>query len=267
MERRNGVVGIVIWIWLATASAVVAQPARAVSVGQDVAVTRTGTIPGLGEVTGAIGWDSRVRFALAVGGFTLTRTLTPSTGEIEIVVSGGGEVPTTIRVGGFEGLIVTRGARVLRGTADAESVATLMRGNAMAAIRAHLGDFERQLLAGHRPARADDPHAYGFVLTGALLSTLGGDGAALGRARDLIGRRVRAGVRPVRFDFRNCVTEYERYLLKIDNERTYCLQAANGRDAWYERAADRLGCELEFMAAAMSGEGQFVSCTALGALV
>lgn len=265
MERRNAMVGVV--IWLAAATSAFAQTVRPVGVGQDVAVTRTGTIPGLGEVSGSIGWDNRVRLSLAVGGFIVSRTITPSTGEIEIAVSGGGEAPTTIRLGGSEGLTVTRGARVVRGTSDADAVAALMRGRAIAAVRAHLGDFERQLLTGTRPARADDPHAYGFLLTGALLSALGGDVSALGRARDLIGRRIRAGLRAARFDFRACVTEYERYLLKIDTDRTNCLQAANSRDAWYERAADRLGCEIEFMAAAIAGEGQFASCSALGAIV
>ena len=35
----------------------------------------------------------------------------------------------------------------------------------------------------------------------------------------------------------------------------------------YARAADRLGCEAEFMAQALAGEGQFLSCTALGAMI
>jgi hypothetical protein len=63
------------------------------------------------------------------------------------------------------------------------------------------------------------------------------------------------------------VTEYEKYLLMIDQQRTDCLEAADSRDSWYARAADRLGCEVEFMAQALAGEGQFVSCTALGSIV
>ena len=70
-----------------------------------------------------------------------------------------------------------------------------------------------------------------------------------------------------RIRFTQCVTDYELYLLEIDEQRTTCLDAANGRSTWYARAADRLGCEAEFIAGAIAGEGQFVSCTALGSIV
>ena len=116
-------------------------------------------------------------------------------------------------------------------------------------------------------ARTDDPHADGFLLTGAFLASLGGDPAAVGRARDLMLRRVSGKVRAVRLDFRDCVTDYELYLMSIDTERTICLDAANERTWWYQRAADRLACEVEFIAGAMAGEGQFVSCTALGGIM
>ena len=113
----------------------------------------------------------------------------------------------------------------------------------------------------------DDAHGNGFLLVGALLNALHGDPAAIGRARDLIVRRAQGRMRAVRFDFQNCVKEYQTFLLEIDTDRTTCLDAANGRDSWYFRAADRLACELEFMANAMAGEGQFVSCTALGSIL
>ena len=122
-------------------------------------------------------------------------------------------------------------------------------------------------MAWRAPARVDDPHADGFLLAGALVASLAGDPTAVGRARDLITRRIRGNVRAARFQFKDCVTDYEQYLLMIDEQRTDCLEAANSRDSWYARAADRLGCEVEFMARALAGEGQFVSCTALGAIV
>jgi hypothetical protein len=80
-------------------------------------------------------------------------------------------------------------------------------------------------------------------------------------------RRIHGKVQAARFDFKDCVTVYERYLLDINTKRTQCLDAANDRDSWYARAADRLGCEVEFMAGAMAGEGQFISCTALGSMI
>ena len=85
--------------------------------------------------------------------------------------------------------------------------------------------------------------------------------------RDLVNQRIRRKMMAVRFDFQDCVTDYERYLLQIDTQRTQCLEAANSRDSWYARAADRLGCEAEFIAGALAGEGQFISCTALGSLM
>ncbi len=89
----------------------------------------------------------------------------------------------------------------------------------------------------------------------------------MGRSRDLITRRIRGPVRSARVQFKDCVRDYEKYLLMIDTQRTQCLDAANGRDTWYARGADRLGCEVEFMAAALAGEGQFISCTALGSIL
>jgi hypothetical protein len=164
---------------------------------------------------------------------------------------------------GTPGIVVSRGAQVLRGASDADALRALVGGPAVAAFRERIGNFERRLNAG-AAARFDDPHAYGFLLAGAFVASLAGDPAAFGRARDVMVGRIRGRVQNVRFDFRDCVTEYERYLLKIDDQRTMCLEAANGRDSWYARAADRLGCEAEYMAQILAGEGQFISCTALG---
>src|SRR5690606_10254446 len=116
-----------------------------------------------------------------------------------------------------------------------------------------IGTYERQMIAG-KGARLDDPHADGFLFVGAVLASLAGDPTAVGRARDLVLKRIRGKLQAVRFDFRDCVTEYELYLLDIDSQRTQCLSAANGRDSWYARAADRFGCEAEFIAGALAGE-------------
>ncbi len=156
---------------------------------------------------------------------------------------------------------------MVKGTSNPEAIRRLLGGRAVAAARRHLGTYERRLISRLPAVRPDDPHAYGFFLAGALLASLDGDSTAFGRARDVNRARLAQRMRAVRFEFRYCVTEYERYLLQIDSDRSQCLDAANGRDSWYARAGDRLGCELEFMAGAFAGEGQFAACTALGGLL
>ena len=262
-----GVMMGVAWATGAATSAFADDTAtKAARRGQDAVVSRAGAIPGLGTVSAAIRWDNRQQIVLDAPDFAVLRTLDPLTRETTIQIEGEGETPVVIRLGGPDGFSIARGRRVVRGTADVDAIRALLSGRPVAAARARLGAFERRLAAGAAP-RLDDPHAYGFLLVGALISALHGDPAALGRARDLMMRRAQAGVRAVRFDFSNCVQDYEKYLLKLDTDRTNCLEAANSRDSWYARAADRLGCELEFMAGALAGEGQFVSCTALGSII
>lgn len=234
---------------------------------REQAVARAGVLPGLGRVAASIEWDNRQQLTLTGPGFEVTRAYTPLTRETEITVSGFGESPVVVRLGGVDGFSVTKGSQVTRGTADPDAIRALVSGRAVAAFRERIGNYERRLIAGAVRPRQDDAHADGFLLAGALLGSLSGDVSAVGRARDLITRRIQARLRAVRLDFQDCVRDYEQYLLMIDEQRTQCLDAANGRDSWYARAADRLGCEVEFMAGAMAGEGQFISCTALGAVV
>jgi hypothetical protein len=251
-------------VW-AEPSAVCATPIPVLSsraVRQDHAVAKSGRIPGLGLVSATIGWDNRKSLTLVGDDFTVSRTIDPLTREIEVAVSGTGEATLTIRLGGSGGLRISRSGR----TVD-PSVSGAFAGRAVAAFRERIGHYERGLIAGRSPARLDDPHADAFHLVGALMSSLAGDPTAISRARDLIMQRIYGKLRAVRFEFKDCVTDYEVYLLKIDTQRTQCLDAANDRDTWYARAADRLGCEAEFIAQALAGEGQFVSCTTLGAIV
>jgi len=246
--------------------AVPPRPAETSPVRQEVAVSRAGNIPGLGRVSASIGWDNRKQLTLAGDDFEMTRSFTPLTREVTLTIGGGLDEPLIVRLGGVEGLVVSRGDRTVRGAGDPDAVRSLLGGRAVAAFRERIGNYERQLMTGRRNARLDDPHAYGFLLAGALVASLAGDPTAVGRARDLIMQRIQGRLQAIRFSFRDCVTDYERYLLQIDTQRTYCLDAANSRDSWYVRAADRLGCEAEFIAQALAGEGQFISCTALGAL-
>ena len=232
---------------------------------QEVAASRKGRIAGLGNVSAAIGWDNRKALALAGEDFTVTRTFTPLTREVEIMIAGEGERPLVIWIGGAGGLRVSKAGRAID-VSNTDAVRGALDGRAVASFRERIGNYERRLIAGKSP-RLDDPHADGFLFVGAFLASLAGDPTAVGRARDLVIQRIRAKTRAVRFSFTQCVTDYELYLLEIDEQRTTCLDAANGRSTWYARAADRLGCEAEFIAGAIAGEGQFVSCTALGSIV
>ena len=228
---------------------------------------KLGTIPGLGAVKASVDWDNRYELTLAGKDFQVTRSYTPVTRQTEIIISGADELPVEIRLGGVDGFSITKGAQVLRGTADPDAIRGLVSGRAVGAFRELIGNYERRLMAGGRTARPDDPHADGFLLAGAFVSSLAGDPTAMGRSRDLITRRIRGPFRSARVQFKDCVRDYEKYLLNIDDQRTSCLDAANGRDSWYARSADRLGCEVEFMAGALAGEGQFISCTALGSIL
>ena len=246
-------------------------PALTVTAGQDFAVAKTGRIPRLGTVQASIGWDNRKSVSLVSDEFVVRRTLNPLTQRVEITISGAADsaaedVPLYIRVGGAEGLRVMRGNRTVD-AADTGSIQAALEGRAIASFRELIGNYERSLISARAAAREDDPHADGFLLVGAFLSSLAGDPTAVARARDLIVQRIYGKLRAARFDFRDCVTEYELYLMKIDTQRTLCLDAANSRDSWYARAGDRLACEAEYIAQALAGEGQFASCTMLGTVI
>lgn len=233
---------------------------------QDAAVAKAGRIPGLGAVKARIGWDNRKTLTLIDAAFTVSRTFDPVTRTIEISVSGDEEEALLVRYGSADGLQVFSGTRRVD-LSKASEIAEAVRGHAVQAFRERIGSYERRLMAGGAMIRSDRPHADGFLLVGAFIGSLAGDPTAMSRARDLIMARVRGRVRAARFDFKDCVTDYELYLLDVDTQRTQCLDAANSRDSWYVRAADRLGCEAEFMAQAIAGEGQFISCTALGSII
>ena len=264
--ERTSFVGIMIAALVLSGAAASAEETRPIVRAQDAAVARTGSIQGLGAVSAQIGWDGRQQIVLHAPLFEVARAHDPATRETTIVIRGEDETAVTITLGGPNGFSIQRGLRRVEGMSDETAIRSLLTGRAVAAARGRLGAFERRLSEG-AAARIDDPHAYGFLLVGALLSSLHGDPAALGRARDLMLKRARGKLQAARFDFKNCVADYERYLVKLDTDRTNCLEAANSQDYWYERAAQRLLCEAEFMAGALAGEGQFVACTSLGAIL
>jgi hypothetical protein len=114
---------------------------------QEVSASRAGRIAGLGKVNASIGWDGRKAFSLTDSEFTVTRTFTPLTREVEITIAGQGERPLVIRMGGAAGLRVSSGGRPVD-LADAAATAGALRGRAIAAFRERIGNYEREMIAG-----------------------------------------------------------------------------------------------------------------------
>src|SRR5215217_250363 len=135
-KKIGGLVGLaVVGLVLGGSPAIAATPCAADG-RQDVAVARAGKIPGLGNVIGTLGWDRRSQLSLTTADFAVTRTMMPS-GEFEISIAGEGEATLTIRGGGADGLVVTRGSSVVRGAADIDALRTLTSGRAATAFREH----------------------------------------------------------------------------------------------------------------------------------
>jgi len=241
---------------------------------QDPRTSRRGRIQDLGEIEVSMLWDNRARVQMKGSDFEFRKIISDG-GETEFVISGGGEPDVTIGLG-RSGVTVARGSEIVTiqgaGSQAANDQARgLLTGRALAAFRERAGTYERRLLreeaAQHQPLwkaeRQDEPYGYSVLLSAGLLSELTGDPSAFDRLHELIVRRILSRTQVIRVGFqtRDCVTEYELYLVQIDGQLRQCLEAADGRDTWYGRAADRLGCHAEFIARAESGLLQFTSCS------
>ncbi len=235
----------------------------------------TGRIAGLGEFKAAQTWDNRLKFGLATAEFAFERT-TSETGETEITIGGTGEDALIIRLGGPDGLSVEKGGRVItvrRGEDASEAVRRLVGGRALTAFRHRLGQYERQLAAetGWRKKDPMDSYAYSFLLTAALIGELAGDPNAIGRTRELIGRRILAAHgRPqpagfVRRQGEDCLMKYEQALLKNDSRASQCMEAT-ANVAWYLRYAEEVLCSVEFVAGALGAESSLITCMGLAGL-
>jgi hypothetical protein len=195
-----------------------------------------------------------VSFTMTGREFEATRVLMPG-GDVEVTVAGGGElIPLSIRIGGRERLRVSRAAHVVWGLTEPARVRALADGRAVTAFREHVGEFERAVIAG--APHADDTHAFGFLLAGALVAALGGDPVAGARARDVVIRRSAA----VAARDGACGASWREHLLEADAQRAACLVVATGRDGWLERAAERTFCDAEFLAAFTAGEARLTAC-------
>jgi hypothetical protein len=246
---------------------------------QQARTVRRARIRSLGEYSVTILWDNRVQIELASPDFAFRKVISEN-GDSEVVVGGRGEDDISIRTSA-EGLTVARGGRqvaiahdgaaALAGNLD--DVRAVLGGRAMAAFRERMGAYERRFLteaaSGEQPfyrrERMDEPFGCSMLFSAALVAELTGDPSALARARQLITSRIQSRLRVLRvgLEIDDCVTDYEKYLLEVDRQLTQCEDAADGREYWYERAADRLGCHLEFVARAESGLLQFLSCSTL----
>ena len=214
-------------------------------------------VPGLGQVTISTQTDDRLRFDLSGESFHASRTVGPR-GDLEIVVSGGGEpMALSVRYEGRDRLSVRRGATVVSGVSNLSALRTLTDGRAVASFREHVGEFERRLVFDATSGGGDDPHGHGFLLAAGFVATLAGDPVAAARARDLIMRRVRDDL-PRRDD--TCRAFYIERLAVAERTAKACLTVANADDSWYERSGQRLFCDGAFAVEVATSEVAFVGC-------
>ncbi len=216
-------------------------------------------VPGLGQVTISTQLDDRLRFDLPNGGFHASRTVGPR-GDLEIVVSGGGEpMALSVRYEGGDRLTVRRGATVVSGVSNLSALRALTDGRAVASFREHVGEFERRLVFDATSLGGDDPHGHGFLLAAGLVAMLAGDPVAAARARDLIMRRVSMRDDLPRRD-EACLASYIERLAVAERGAKACFMVANADDSWYERSGQRLLCDAAFTAAVATYEVAFVGC-------
>ena len=206
--------------------------------------------------------EGRPPFTMRGADFEVTRGQA-SSGRVEIVVCGGGElIPLTLRIGGPDRLVVSRAANGVWGLSDPEKVLALTAGRAVTAFREHIGEYERRLIAEGPGRRGeDDPQALGFLLTGALLASLAGDPAAGPRARDLVIQRLPAlSEGSPRDPTGSCGAAWRDRVRQADDQRSSCLAEAERRDGWSEKRAIRTLCEAAFVADFTAGEVTLAAC-------
>jgi hypothetical protein len=115
------------------------------------------------------------RFTWSGRDFEVTRALLPG-GDVEVIVAGGGElIPLAIRIGGPQRLRISRASNVVWGLWELGRVKAMADGRAVTAFRERVGVYERALIAG-RPPEDEEPQACGFLLAGALVGALAGQG-------------------------------------------------------------------------------------------
>lgn len=216
-------------------------------------------VPGLGQVTISTALDERLRFGLRGEGFDASRSVGPR-GDLEIVVSGGGEpMALSVRYEGRDRLTLRRGASVVFGVSNLSALRAMTDGRAVASFREHVGEFERRLLFDATRVGGDDPHGHGFLLAAGFVAALSGDPIAVARARDLIMRRVSMRDDPRRRDDA-CLASYIERLAVAERAASACLIVANADDSWYERWGQRILCDAAFAAAVATSEVSFVGC-------
>jgi hypothetical protein len=219
----------------------------------------THSVPGLGEVTIVTAFDERVRVELQGPGFQASRSVGPR-GELEIVVSGGGElIALSVRVDGRDRLSLRRGATVVSGVSNLSALRTLTDGRAVASFRETVGEYERRLLSEPAMAGSDDPHGHGFLLAGAFVGALAGDPTAVARARDVLIRGAAARRHAAGRDVL-CAARYDQRLIATDQARSACYGIANADDSWHARTGQRLLCDATYVAAVASAEVEFLGC-------
>jgi hypothetical protein len=160
--------------------------------------------------------------------------------------------------------------------AQAEAARVMLGGDAIAQFREKLAELEGTDITTDADRFAVSSSA---MLDSAIMSEIAGDPTALTRVKDRLleaaKARVNAQMKPqlVKASFtqrqrsddemRDCVLEYERYLMDADNSLRSCLDSANREIHPHARSGARVFCHAEFLARSQSGIWQFITCSAI----
>jgi hypothetical protein len=233
-----------------------------VTARQRFVTQRQALIAGLGIVTMIVENDggSIVQWRNALNTY---RRLWRPTAEVALTIGSGADALTVEK--GPSGVSVARRGQLfwLEPTEQSQdAIRAAVGGQAVDAFRGQIGQFARSF-ARQRPNSETDPHAFGLLVSAALVGELAGDNTAMQRARDLIMARTAPGTRPARFRRGECTDALFTELYRNDNTRTSCLADAENYEYWYQRAGQRLLCEAEFMSNTAESETKYAKCLAL----
>jgi hypothetical protein len=210
------------------------------------------------DLASSAGIDANGNAAISVahGGLRIDKTVTPS-GEAAVRIAYGREVV---------GIWSTAGAITV--SRNGKSATIYIGTDGGAAV-----DRVRRLLLGSPAVRAvrrlttkleldegeDTLATMSTLVDGVLVGILDGDEGVAERVGRRLTRKIRASLRSAAI--RDCVGEYEAYLLHSDTLLTDCLKTADRQGRLADRMAQRLLCHGEFLARSQSGIWQFIACT------
>jgi hypothetical protein len=221
-----------------------------------------------------------------------------------VLTNRAGTDPTVITIQDGGGYTISRGDKTIILNDSADDVATarqkkaearqLIGSQAVQAFRTSMAKIEREVKDEQIVLDTDPFRYYGIVSPGlqdaAIIAEIGGDRMAVTHARDHLlnmvrRRQQRAGKymavglikasfesprtgrgRLLKAQFRDCVAEYEQFLMRLDAKHRECLQSANSNyNTYWMSAGMRFACEMEFTVGTQVAVWQFIACAAIPA--